>query len=392
MLDRMAEGDLPAKHHLALLGPERQLRYEHCLTRSGFDGAYTILYHEHRPHAFETTVAARQPPALESTERDAEDGQAHRLRRRHYRTCDVEAAGAPVHARVPILFNEDVTLSVVKPTLSDPTYFMNADADELVFVRAGQGTIRSVFGDLKFGELEYVCLPKGTVYRFVIESGACELLLIECSSGFGLPKQWRNDVGQLRMDAPYCHRDFRRPMFRGPLDEGIRDVVVKRSGRYYTARYRHSPLDVVGWDGTVYPWSFPIVAFQPRVGSVHLPPTWHGTFSARGVLVCSFVPRPLDFHPDAIPCPYPHSSVDVDEVLYYVSGDFSSRTGVQAGSLTLHPRGIPHGPHPGRYEASIGVRQTSEVAVMLDCHQPLSLTSWAGNVEDLAYEQSFIDR
>ncbi|HMJ12502.1 MAG TPA: homogentisate 1,2-dioxygenase [Polyangiaceae bacterium] len=368
-----------------------QLRYEHCLTRSGFDGPYTILYHEHRPHAVEATVAARQPPALENAEGAAEVGPARWLRRRHYRTYDFEGAGAAAEARLPVLFSPDVTLSIVKPTLSDSVYFMNGDADELVFVRAGHGTVRSVFGDLEFGELDYVCLPKGMVYRFVIE-GACELLLIECSSGFGLPEQWRNEVGQLRMDAPYCHRDFRRPTFRGPIDEGIRDVVVKRAGSYYNVRYEHSPLDVVGWDGTVYPWSFPILAFQPRVSSVHLPPTWHGTFSARGVLVCSFVPRPLDFHPDAIPCPYPHSSVDVDEVLYYVSGDFSSRSGVQPGSLTLHPRGIPHGPHPGRYEASIGVRQTNEVAVMLDCYQPLSPTIWAKNVEDLAYEQSFFER
>ena len=392
MLDRMAEGDLPPKHHLALRGPDGQLRYEHCLTRSGFDGAYTILYHEHRPHAFETTFAARQPFALESAGRESEVGPPERLRRRHYRTYDFEAAGAVVDARVPVLSSEDVTVSVAKPALSDPTYFMNADADELVFVRTGRGTVRSVFGDLTFAELDYVCLPKGTLYRFVIESGPCELLLLECRSGFGVPKQWRNEVGQLRMDAPYCHRDFRRPQFRGPVDEGIREVVVKRAGHHYSARYEHSPLDVVGWDGTVYPWSFPILAFQPRVSSVHLPPTWHGTFSARGVLVCSFVPRPLDFHPDAVPCPYPHSSVDVDEVLYYASGDFASRTGVKAGSVTLHPRGVPHGPHPGRYEASIGVRQTSEVAVMVDCYQPLLPTKWARDVEDLAYEQSFIAR
>jgi homogentisate 1,2-dioxygenase len=392
MLDRVAEGELPAKHHVALLGPDGQLRYEHCLTRAGFDGPYTISYHQYRPHAFETTLAAHQPPALESAERDAERGQAHRLRRRHYRADALEAAGSAADTRRPILFSEDVTVSVVKPTSSDATYFLNADADELVFVRRGRGTLRSVFGDLTFGELDYVCVPKGTVYRFVIEPGACELLLIECRSGFGVPKQWRNEVGQLRMDAPYCHRDFRRPLFRGPLDEGIRDVIVQRAGRHYGARYAHTPLDVVGWDGTVYPWSFPMLAFQPRVSSVHLPPTWHGTFSARGVLVCSFVPRPLDFHPDAVPCPYPHSSVDVDEVLYYVSGDFSSRSGVSAGSLTLHPRGVPHGPHPGRYEASRGARQTNELAVMLDCYQPLSPTNWASDIEDPAYDRSFSER
>jgi homogentisate 1,2-dioxygenase len=178
-------------------------------------------------------------------------------------------------------------------------------------------------------------------------------------------------------------------VFRGPLDEGIRDVVVKRGGAYHGLRHRHSPLDVVGWDGTVYPWAFPILAFQPRVSSVHLPPTWHGTFAARGALVCSFVPRPLDFHPDAVPCPYPHSSVDVDEVLYYVSGDFASRRGVGPGSITLHPAGVPHGPHPGKYEASVGAKRTEEIAVMLDCHRPLSRTEDAASVEDTGYDESF---
>jgi homogentisate 1,2-dioxygenase len=214
-------------------------------------------------------------------------------------------------------------------------------------------------------------------------------LVIACHGGLGIPKQWRNEAGQLRMDAPYCHRDFRRPDFRGPVDEGIRDVVVQRGQAYHPFVYDHSPLDVVGWDGTVYPWAFPIRAFQPRVGAVHLPPTWHGTFAARGALVCSFVPRPLDFHPDAVPCPYPHSSVDVDEVLYYVSGDFTSRSTVGSKSVTLHPAGIPHGPQPGRYEASVGAARTDELAVMLDCHERLTVTDRARTAEDELYERSF---
>jgi homogentisate 1,2-dioxygenase len=191
------------------------------------------------------------------------------------------------------------------------------------------------------------------------------------------------------MDAPYCHRDFRRPEFKGPLDEGFRELVVKRYGAHHYYRYEHSPLDVVGWDGTVYPWAFPILAFQPRVSSVHLPPTWHGTFAAKGLLICSFVPRPLDFHPDAVPCPYPHASVDVDEVIYYVSGEFASRSGIAAGSLTLHPAGLPHGPHPGRYETSPGTKQTDEIAVMLDCYSTLAPTDHARRVEDSTYDASF---
>jgi homogentisate 1,2-dioxygenase len=192
------------------------------------------------------------------------------------------------------------------------------------------------------------------------------------------------------MDAPYSHRDFRRPEFRGPIDEGIREQVVRRGRRFHGFTLARSPLDVVGWDGTVYPWAFPILNFQPRVGLVHLPPTWHGTFAARGALICSFVPRVVDFHPEAIPCPYPHSSVDVDEVIYYVSGHFTSRRGIGPGSVSFHPAGIPHGPHPGAYEASRGQTRTDELAVMLDCMLPLRPTRAAETVEDRTYQDSFV--
>jgi homogentisate 1,2-dioxygenase len=241
---------------------------------------------------------------------------------------------------------------------------------------------------LRFADGDYVCVPKGVVYRLVLESQSLDMLLIECND-LGIPQRFRNGVGQLRMDAPYSHRDFRRPEFQGPREEHIRELVVKRRGAFHGFLYSESPLDVVGWDGAVYPWAFPILGFQPRVGAVHLPPTTHLTFAARGVLVTSFVPRPLDFHPGALPCPYPHSSVDVDEVIYYVSGDFASRTGIGRGSLTLHPSGIAHGPHPGRYEESIGAHRTEEVAVMLDCERPLVPTPQARNLEDERYEASF---
>jgi homogentisate 1,2-dioxygenase len=193
------------------------------------------------------------------------------------------------------------------------------------------------------------------------------------------------------MDAPYCHRDFRRPTFVGPLDEGIRELVVQRGGSFHGFAYEHSPLDVVGWDGSVYPFAFPILSFQPRAGLVHLPPDWHGTFAAQGALICSFVPRAVDFHPEAIPCPYPHSSVDCDEFLFYCRGNFTSRRGIGPGSISYHPAGIPHGPHPGAYEASIGTRETSELAVMLDTFGPLRATALALTVEDPGYQDSFIE-
>ena len=385
MLDRMVAGSLPRKHHVALHGPDGALRYEQCLTRDGFDGAYTILYHEQRPHALAPIACAYPAPPL-----IADDDAAPSLRRRHYRSSELPPGGAPIASRVPLLWNADVTLSLLRPTAEDPLYFINADGDELFFARKGHGTVRSALGDLVFAEHDYMCIPKGIAYRLIPGSDPLELLLVECHGGVGLPGRFRNTLGQLRMDAPYCHRDFKRPVHRGPLDEGIRELVVRRGGQHHGLRAQHSPLDVVGWDGTVYPWAFPIEAFQPRVSSVHLPPTWHGTFAARGALICSFVPRPLDFAPDAVPCPYPHSSVDVDEVLYYVSGSFGSRSGVGPGSLSLHPAGIPHGPHPGRYEASLGAKQTDELAVMLDCHAPLKRSTLARAIEDAAYDSSFL--
>jgi homogentisate 1,2-dioxygenase len=361
------------------------LRYEECVTRAGFDGPYSILYHVNRPHEL-TPEPGKVAPSAQELGAPASPRGA--LVRRHFRTSGVALGSTPIDSRVALLVGGDVSISIVKASSSDTVYSSNGDADDVLFVRSGKGIVRSVFGDLRFEPGDYVCIPKGTVHRFELESDGFEALSIECA-GVGVPKQWRNEVGQLRMDAPYCHRDFRRPEFKGPVDEGIRELVIKRHGKRHHFRYGHPPLDVVGWDGTVYPWAFPILAFQPRVSSVHLPPTWHGTFAAKGLLICSFVPRPLDFHPDAVPCPYPHSSVDVDEVIYYVSGEFGSRSGIEVGSVTLHPSGLPHGPHPGRYEGSLGAKRTNEVAVMLDCYTTLSATADAAFVEDASYDASF---
>ncbi|HKA91893.1 MAG TPA: homogentisate 1,2-dioxygenase [Haliangiales bacterium] len=384
MLDRVVAGEVPRKHHIALRDAEGNLRYEECFTRDGFDGPYSILYHARRPHTQRLAEAHHgfdlPRPAPERP-----------LAKRHFLTGRVEqTAKPPVDARVPILYNEDVVLSIARPGVEDPVYFANGDGDDLYFVWKGGGTVRSPFGDLRFGVDDYVCVPRGIPHRIIPDAGEQHWLAIECAGGLGLLKQWRNDVGQLRMDAPYSHRDFRRPTFSGPRDEGIRQLVVKRSGGFHGFAYVDSPLDVVGWDGTVYPWAFPMLAFQPKVGLVHLPPIWHGTFGARGALICSFVPRLVDFHPEAIPCPYPHSSPSCDEFLFYVRGQFTSRKGVGPGSVSLHPAGIPHGPHPGAYEASIGSKETGELAVMIDTFRALRQTTEAARIEDPGYQESFI--
>lgn len=389
MLERMTQGVFPKKHHIAFRKPDADaggpLFWEECLTRDGFDGAYTILYHRYRPHEHRPVDLAHGWAAPRAVDLP--------LAKRHVRSQDMTPRGGPpVDGRRPLLFNDDVVLSLVHPDAEDPVYLVNADADDLFFIFKGSGLLRTVLGDLRFEQDDYVYIPRGLIHRFIPDEGVEQAWLsMECLGGMGLLRQFRNEAGQLTMDAPYCHRDFRRPRLDGELDEGIRELVVKRGHAFHGFAMPHSPLDCVGWDGTVYPWVFPILNFQPRAGLVHLPPTWHGTFQTRNALICSFVPRAVDFHPDAIPCPYPHSSVDVDEFLFYVRGNFTSRRGVGPGSISFHPAGLPHGPHPGAYEGSIGHRETNELAVMLDTLKPLSLTPEAVAHEDGNYMQSFIE-
>jgi homogentisate 1,2-dioxygenase len=385
MLDRITQGKIPRKHHIAFKDDAGKLLYEECFTREGFSGPYTIMYHQGRPHAMHAQKAEhgwKLPLRVEGKS----------LAKRHFKSQEAKLpGGAALDARVPLLFNDDVTLAVLAPTEPDPVYFVNGDGDDLYFIQKGSGTLRSILGDLRFEADDYLAVPRGIIHRFIPDSGVEQRWLsIECLGGMHLPRQWRNDVGQLRMDAPFSHRDFKRPVFNGPLEENIRQVVVKKNGAFHGYRWDHNPLDVVGWDGSVYPFVFPILNFQPRAGLVHLPPDWHGTFAARGALVCSFVPRVTDFHPEAVPCPYPHASVDCDEFLFYVRGNFTSRRGVGPGSISFHPAGIMHGPHPGAYEKSIGSSRTDELAVMLDTFKPLQMTAAAMEIEDPGYMESFI--
>ncbi|NVB76899.1 MAG: homogentisate 1,2-dioxygenase [Kofleriaceae bacterium] len=383
MLDRMQVGDVARKHHIQLRGADGALRFEECFTRDGFDGPYTILYHLRRPH----TQRVTQPKhgwagPVAASERA--------LAKRHYRTGELAAKGGPqIDARVALHFNSDLTSGVAFPTAPDPVYVVNGDADELIYVHKGGGTLRSLLGDVTFAQGDYVFVPRGLLHRF-IPQGEQHWFWFSLDGGLHIPKQWRNEVGQLRMDAPYSERDFKRPQLRAPYDENIREMVVRRNRTWHGFTLQDSPLDVVGWDGAVYPWAFPILAFQPRVSSVHLPPTWHGTFAARGALICSFVPRLVDFHPEAIPCPYPHSSTHCDEIIFYCDGNFTSRKGVGPGSISHHPMGVPHGPHPGAYEKSIGTQRTDEIAVMCDTFQPLQVTDAALGIEDPGYHDSFL--
>lgn len=385
MLERRSQGLIPDAPHTALRAQDGRLLYEHCITRQGFDGPYTIAYHERKPH--EALPAADPPIILPPADRRPE-----RLLRRHYEAPESALSLEPfARHRGRLLENADVAVSLAMPTRSDAAYFANADGDELYFIHSGSGTLRSLLGDVSYRAGDYVYVPRALLHRFVLDAGTPQhWLVLELRQPLGLPASYRNTVGQLRLDAPYSHRDFRAPVLGAPRDETLRDFWLKTQGTLQKYALPSSPLDVVGWDGSLYPFALSIDAFKPKVGEIHLPPPAHATFEAPGVLICSFVPRPLDFHEHAVPCPYPHSSVDVDEVLFYSRGNFTSRRGVGPGSISHHPRGIVHGPHPGAYEASLGAKHTDELAVMLDCAQPLQRSELAESLEDPDYHASFV--
>ncbi|MDL2716721.1 MAG: homogentisate 1,2-dioxygenase [Acidobacteriota bacterium] len=381
MIDRMQLGEVPAKPHTAFRSASGALRYEECITRRGFDGEFSILYHEGPPMTDSLIGPARPGRWDRQIPRPAE----HQPLRRRLLLGDKAPEGF-----TPVLCNDDLTVSLFRlPREGEsPDGLSNGDGDDLYFFYEGEGTVETPFGDLPFRGNDYLLVPRGVVARFRISS-PIEGILFEMRGGLHLPREFRNPVGQLRMDAPYTHRDFVRPVFKGPRP-GPKRVLVKKDDAFVERFPVASPFDVVGWDGTVWPFAFDILKYQPKTGLIHLPPTIHSTFAGRNALVCSFVPRVTDTHPDAIPCPYPHTSVDCDEIIYYVRGNFTSRKGVGPKAVSLHPAGVPHGPHPGAYEGSIGTRSTDELAVMVDTFAPLRLTEQALALESPGYHDSWI--
>lgn len=389
MLDYRRQGQLPKKPHTVFRGPDGALRYEQCFTRVGFDGPFSILYHQNPPH-FHHDGAHVSP--LWAAREELPGGPDYPLRRRHFKTPEVAGGNTPHTGRTPLLFNADLTVGLVRPEVSGERYLANGDGDDLFFIHRGGGVLLTWFGELRFQQGDYLCVPRSVPYRFQLDEAEQYWLWMECRSGVRVPTQYRNPVGQLRMDAPYTHRDFETPILTSsPERDGPRAIISKRRDRFTIHRYDAPIRDVVGWDGTVYPWRFPILNFSPKAGQVHLPPTVHGTFATDGSLICSFVPRVVDFGDGAIPCPYPHSNVDVDEIIFYCDGDFTSRRGVEEGSISFHPAGVPHGPHPGAYEGSVGVREVHETAVMIDTFEPLRMTVGAEAIEAIPYDESWVD-
>ncbi|WP_394823393.1 homogentisate 1,2-dioxygenase [Pendulispora albinea] len=389
MIDREHAGILPDKPHTALRDANGGLFYEEMFTRDGFSGGFTYFYHRYpiTPHReVSSTHRGYAPPV-------ADERAMSPLKRRLYLSDKIPQGGQLFERRFPILFSRDLTILLARPTETDEAYFANGDGDELWFVQEGSARLESPCGWLDVRTGDYVWVPRSMIHRWHVLSKSMRLLCFEAHGGVHIPEQFRNPLGQFKLDAPFTHRDFVRPT--GPIStperiqDGPRELYVKKHGRYTHYVLEHPPMDVVGWDGFVYPWAFHIEKYQAKTGLIHLPPTIHTTFAGKGFVVCSFVPRVTDTHPEAIPCPYPHSSVDCDEVILYLRGNFTSRRGVGPGALSLHPAGIAHGPHPGAYEASIGSKRTDELAVMVDTYLPLQPTSQAANIEEPGYHSSW---
>ncbi len=387
MLQRHTLGKLPAKPHTTLYENDKLLM-EQMITREGFNGPFSILYYRHPP-TDEIEVSDLSLPGF--CPFDLADDRT--LKRRHVRSQDHAATGDSLSGRRTLLVSDDLELGICKPAEESKRFFANGDGDELYFVNNGAGTLECLYGRLPFGRHDYVLIPRGTPYRFTIDEPT-SFLVIEGHPEVKIPTEYRNVWGQLSDFAPYSHRDFRLPQELlwpdGPPGDEPHELVVKRGGSLTLRRYRESPLDVAGWDGCIYPVAFNIHDYQPKTGLVHLPPTIHTTFAGGRFVVCSFVPRLVDYHEQAVPCPYGHANVEMDEILYYVEGNFTSRKGIEAESITLHPAGVAHGPHPGMYERSIGAKRTSELAVMIDGYAPYRLTTAAQRIEDDDYHMSWV--
>ena len=377
-------GTMPRKRHTVFKKPDGGIYQEQLVGNEGFTGPASLLYHIHAP-----TTILRVKRLLETGYQVDPDPT---LKHRHFKTALLKDGGSPTLDRVPVLFNDDCAMLFARPTINDTHFYRNAQCDEVVYVSEGEGVLESQFGDLPYREGDYLVIHRGIMHRFKLSPVPHRLLIIESRGYVRTPTRYRNEYGQIVEGAPYSERDFRIPLELKTYDErGEFQIIVKQHHGLNEFILDHHPFDVVGWDGMFYPWAFNIHDFEPIVGRVHQPPPVHQTFQGDGFVICSFCPRPYDFHPDAIPAPYNHSNVDSDEVLYYASSEFMSRKGIEYGSITLHPDGIPHGPHPGRMEASIGAKETKEIAVMMDTFRPLKTAVQALPIEDPKYFRSWVE-
>ena len=376
-------GQIPAKRHTVFRKPDGALYAEELVSTEGFSSMYSLVYHTHPP----TIVKELGTPYSV----EPKIAREKHLRHTSLLGFNIKPQKDYLESRKIVLVNADLQISLAAPMESMTTYFYkNSQADEVLFIHKGSGTLKTGFGKIYFKYGDYIVVPRGTIYQLEFNDTDNRLFIIESFSPIHFPKRYQNKYGQLMEHSPFCERDIVRPSDLETFDEtGDFKVLIKKQGLIYPYTYGTHPFDFIGWDGYHYPWAFSIHNFEPITGRVHQPPPVHQTFEAHNFVICSFVPRKYDYHPDAIPAPYNHSNIDSDEVLYYVDGDFMSRKSVVQGQITLHPGGIPHGPHPGTVEKSIGKEKTEELAVMIDPFKPLMLTEDAIAIEDESYHKSW---
>jgi homogentisate 1,2-dioxygenase len=376
-------GQIPAKRHTVFRKPDGALYAEELVSTEGFSSMYSLVYHTHPP----TIVKELGTPYSV----EPKIAREKHLKHTSLLGFNIKPEKDYLESRKIVLVNSDLQISLAAPTESMTTYFYkNSQADEVLFIHKGSGTLKTGFGKIYFKYGDYIVVPRGTIYQIEFNDADNRLFIIESFSPIHFPKRYQNKYGQLMEHAPFCERDIVRPSDIETFDEtGDFKVLIKKQGLIYPYTYGTHPFDFIGWDGYHYPWAFSIHNFEPITGRVHQPPPVHQTFEAHNFVICSFVPRKYDYHPQSIPAPYNHSNIDSDEVLYYVDGDFMSRKSVVQGQITLHPGGIPHGPHPGTVEKSIGKEKTEELAVMIDPFKPLMLTEDAIAIEDESYHKSW---
>lgn len=378
-------GKIPQKRHTVYRKPDGNLYAEELVSTEGFSNVYSLVYHCYPP----TLVKAIGEPYSVEPKIAVQKNMQHRS----FITYKTPPTDDYIKSRVPLLVNSDLHISCAAPKKSMTEYFFkNTDADEILFVHEGTGKLKTLYGDVSFEYGDYVVIPRGTIYQLEFEGENNRLFIVESFSPIVPPRRYRNEFGQLLEHSPYCERDIKLPENLVTHDEkGEFKVMIKKQGMIWPYTYATHPFDAIGWDGYVYPYRFSIHNFEPITGRIHQPPPVHQTFEGRNFVVCSFCPRLFDYHPQSVPAPYNHSNVDSDEILYYVDGDFMSRKHVERGMITLHPKGIPHGPHPGTVEKSIGAKETKELAVMIDPFYPLMITEQAMALEDPGYWKTWVE-
>ena len=377
-------GKIPHKRHTVFRQPNGELYHEQLFGTIGFDGMSSLLYHLQPPTKVNEILGKKDISPVIEVDKN--------MQMRAFKGFDVPEINDLIDSRIPVLTNSDVTLHLSRPTnLTENYFYKNVDADEVIFIHEGKGKLRTQVGNIDFSYGDYLVIPRGMIYQMNFENVNNRHFIIESRHPIYTPKRYRNWFGQLLEHSPFCERDLRTPDGLETHDEkGEFIVKIKKEGILYDYSYASHPFDVIGWDGYNYPYAFSIHDFEPITGRVHQPPPVHQTFETSAFVICSFCPRLYDYHPEAIPAPYNHSNIDSDEVLYYVDGDFMSRNDISKGQITLHPSGIPHGPHPGAYERSIGKTKTEELAVMVDTFKPLKLTKQAVEIEVKDYYKSWI--